>query len=174
MKNKTNISVKDIRGVRITPSIELGHNQGYTSGDLLDANATAGLVKQKINEVIGGADSAFDTLKELEDFVKQINADINRLDSKIDKEIQDRIDHVNSIETALKKIISDNYEELKSDINRIDGNLEELVDQFNEFKNKTSEEISNLQKDSEELHKRITDLEEDVDDILDAVENRNI
>lgn len=66
MKNKTNISVKDIRGVRITPYMELGENHGYVSGDLLDANATMALVEKKISEVVGGASSSSDTLKEIE------------------------------------------------------------------------------------------------------------
>lgn len=66
MKNKTNISVKDIRNVRITPYIELGENHGYASGDILDANATVALVEKKIAEVVGGASSSSDTLKEIE------------------------------------------------------------------------------------------------------------
>lgn len=69
MKNKTNISVKDIRGVRITPYMELGENHGHVSGDLLDANATTALVENKISEVVGGASSAFDTLKEIETII---------------------------------------------------------------------------------------------------------
>ena len=69
MKNKTNVSVKDIRGVRITPYMELGENHGHVSGDLLDANATTALVEKKISEVVGGASSAFDTLKEIETII---------------------------------------------------------------------------------------------------------
>lgn len=47
MKNKTNISVKDIRGIRVTPNIIIGPQGDYTSGDILDANAT--------QELIGGS-----------------------------------------------------------------------------------------------------------------------
>lgn len=83
MKSKTNISVKDIRGVRITPSIELGDNQEYTSGDILDANATLNLVRQKIDDVINGASSAADTLKEIEDIISTINSRLNDHDSAI-------------------------------------------------------------------------------------------
>ena len=71
MKNKTNISVKDIRNVRITPYMEIGENHGYVSGDILDANATVALVEKKIAEVVGGASSSSDTLKEIETAVNR-------------------------------------------------------------------------------------------------------
>ena len=66
MKTNTNISIKDLRSVRITPYMELGENHGYASGDILDANATVALVEKKIAEVVGGARSSSDTLKEIE------------------------------------------------------------------------------------------------------------
>lgn len=44
MKNKTNISVKDIRGIRVTPDLVIGPQGDYASGDILDANATQELI----------------------------------------------------------------------------------------------------------------------------------
>ncbi len=67
MKQKTNISVKNNLGYYISPSIEIGGANGYVSGDLLDANATVKLVKDKVDEVVNGAVEALDTLKELGD-----------------------------------------------------------------------------------------------------------
>ena len=67
MKRKTNIHTKDSAGVNINPQIECGPFKGYISGELLDANAVSALIDQKINVVIGGATTAGDTLKEIED-----------------------------------------------------------------------------------------------------------
>lgn len=50
------------------PSLILGNDNGYVRGDILDANA----VQTKINEILGGAPDAFDTLKELADRVQYI------------------------------------------------------------------------------------------------------
>lgn len=44
MKNKSNISVKNNLGTRVTPSIILGESINYPSGDILDANATLQLL----------------------------------------------------------------------------------------------------------------------------------
>ena len=67
MKRKSNIYTKDSAGTNINPKIEMGPYKGYISGELLDANAVAALIDQKINVVIGGATTAGDTLKEIED-----------------------------------------------------------------------------------------------------------
>ena len=67
MKRKTNIHTKDSAGININPQIECGPFKGYISGELLDANAVSALIDQKINVVIGGATTAGDTLKEIED-----------------------------------------------------------------------------------------------------------
>ena len=46
MKRKTNISVQDNRGIRVTPNLIVGEKfNGYVSGDILDANSVADLVK---------------------------------------------------------------------------------------------------------------------------------
>lgn len=46
MKRKTNISVQDNLGIRITPNLIVGEKfNGYVSGDILDANSVADLVK---------------------------------------------------------------------------------------------------------------------------------
>ena len=67
MKRKSNIHTKNSVGTNINPQIEMGPYKGYISGELLDANAVAALIDQKINVVIGGATTAGDTLKEIED-----------------------------------------------------------------------------------------------------------
>lgn len=69
MKRKTNIYTKDHNGTNINPQIEIGAYKGYISGQLLDANAIVALVDAKIAEVINGASTAGDTLKELEDSI---------------------------------------------------------------------------------------------------------
>lgn len=66
MKQKTNISVKNNLGYRVNVDMEVGENKGFSSGDILDANATAKLIEDKIGEVVGGASSSVDTLKEIE------------------------------------------------------------------------------------------------------------
>jgi len=69
MNRKTGVSVMDNLGIRRKVNIEVGPNMGYLSGDVLDANATAKLIEDKINAVIGGASSALDTLKEIGDAI---------------------------------------------------------------------------------------------------------
>lgn len=44
MKNKTNISVKDNLGARVTSDMIVGTDGPYVSGDILDANATLQLI----------------------------------------------------------------------------------------------------------------------------------
>ena len=72
MTRKTNIHTKDFDGVNINPQIEVGEFKGYSSGSLLDANAVVALIDQKIANVVGGATTAADTLKELEDKINQL------------------------------------------------------------------------------------------------------
>lgn len=58
-----NISVVDNRGLRVTPNVIVGESNGYTSGDILDANATAWLINHEIENITpseGGADSKVD------------------------------------------------------------------------------------------------------------------
>lgn len=71
MKRKTNLYTKDYQGKNINPQMECGPFKGHLSGELLDANAIETLIDQKIANVVGGATTASDTLKELED---KINA----------------------------------------------------------------------------------------------------
>lgn len=52
MKNKTNISVRDNLDHRIVVSMEIGESAGYTSGDILDANATANLINKTVDGAI--------------------------------------------------------------------------------------------------------------------------
>lgn len=68
-KNKIDISVVNSAGVRVRPNIIVGDNGSYSSGDILDANATENVVDTKINDVIGGATEALDTLKEIGDAI---------------------------------------------------------------------------------------------------------
>ncbi len=45
MKRKTNISVQDNRGIRVTPRMIVGEEfNGFVSGDILDANAIVSLI----------------------------------------------------------------------------------------------------------------------------------
>lgn len=67
MKKGLEITTTDSLGRRIEPSLEVGKFGGYTAGTILDANAVNTLVKAKIDDVIGGASEALDTLKELGD-----------------------------------------------------------------------------------------------------------
>lgn len=48
MKRKTNISVKNAQGYYVTAYMEVGPDSGYTSGDILDANATVQLIGQSL------------------------------------------------------------------------------------------------------------------------------
>ena len=69
MERKTNIYSKDNFGKNINVKLEVGASGSYTSGQLLDANATSKLIDDKIDEVVGGAAEALDTLKELGDAI---------------------------------------------------------------------------------------------------------
>lgn len=67
--NKTtlNVSVRNAAGITIKPSVIVGDQGSYSSGDILDANAVEELINSKITSVVGGATTAADTLKEIED-----------------------------------------------------------------------------------------------------------
>lgn len=76
MKTKTNISVLDNTGARTNASIIVGDYNGYTSGDILDANSTAKLVDDRIEDVIGVAPETFDSLGEIvEELEKKANSE---------------------------------------------------------------------------------------------------
>ena len=70
-KTKLNVSVKNNAGITVKPSVIVGDQGSYSSGDILDANAIENLINSKISGVVGGATTAADTLKEIED---KINA----------------------------------------------------------------------------------------------------
>lgn len=53
-------------------SIVVGDNGSNTPGDILDANAVSKLIDDKIANVVGGATTDADTLKELEDKINQL------------------------------------------------------------------------------------------------------
>jgi hypothetical protein len=92
MKQKTNISVRNNLGYHITSEMELGPNNGYSSGDLLDANATAELINNKVDAVVDGASSTMDTLKEVETEISDlptIRTSIENIQSLISADSQD-------------------------------------------------------------------------------------
>ncbi len=92
MKQKTNISVRNNLGYHVTAEMELGENYGYASGDILDANATAKLIDDKIDAVVGGASSTMDTLKEVETEISDlptIRTSIENIQSLISADSQD-------------------------------------------------------------------------------------
>lgn len=162
MKNKTNISVKNILGQKVTPSIELGHSEGYVSGDLLDANATLALIKQKIDEVINGASSAADTLKEIEDIIYQLKNKDGELEYSI---------------TALDNKFTSNLNSLGSAVTAIGNNLNELTAKVNDnFQTCTNDayhfdrDITSLNDKTKDLTSRISNLEDDIEDILAKIE----
>lgn len=51
MKRKTNISVMDNLGIRREVNMQVGEDNGYLSGDILDANATSKLVEEKASNI---------------------------------------------------------------------------------------------------------------------------
>ncbi len=109
MKRKTNIHTKDSAGININPQIECGPFKGYISGELLDANAVSALIDQKINVVIGGATTAGDTLKEIEDKIdalamSQITNDAGYVQQ--DENGQLKVNETNITNTINKIIVS--------------------------------------------------------------------
>lgn len=76
MKKKTNISVKNSLGYKVTPSMIIGPDNGYVSGDILDANATVELINQVLvndDEEPSYIDSIKDALKDLVDYKVLVN-----------------------------------------------------------------------------------------------------
>lgn len=109
MKRKTNIHTKDSAGININPQIECGPFKGYISGELLDANAVSALIDQKINVVIGGATTAGDTLKEIEDKIdalamSQITNDAGYVQQ--DENGQLKVNETNITNTINKIVVS--------------------------------------------------------------------
>lgn len=52
MIKKTNISVQDNRGIRVRSNMILGNEAGFSSGDILDANAVVELIKKYTAAII--------------------------------------------------------------------------------------------------------------------------
>ena len=71
-KTSLNVGIKNNAGITIKPSVIVGNQGSYSSGDILDANAVETLINQKIANVVGGATNAADTLKEIEDKVNAL------------------------------------------------------------------------------------------------------
>ena len=72
MKQNTKISIHDNLGIRRNATVEVGANGSYESGVLMDANAVEKMLDNKIANVVGGATTSADTLKELEDKVNAL------------------------------------------------------------------------------------------------------
>lgn len=101
----------DNLGIRREVNIEVGASNGYASGDILDANATAELINNKIDTVVDGASSTMDTLKEVETEISDlptirtsieniqslISADSQDIDQAIDK-FEEIVDFLSGIE----------------------------------------------------------------------------
>ena len=109
MKRKTNIYTKDNFGSNINPQIEIGQFKGYLPGEMLDANAVVTLIDQKIAQIIGGATTASDTLKEIEDKINQlamsqINNDAGYVQQ--DENGQLKVNETNITNTINKIIVS--------------------------------------------------------------------
>lgn len=109
MKHKTNFYTKDSQGRNINPQIEVGPFKGHLSGELLDANAVETLIDQKIANVVGGATTAADTLKELEDKIdalamSQITNDAGYVQQ--DENGQLKVNETNITNTINKIIVS--------------------------------------------------------------------
>ena len=109
MKRKTNIYTKDNYGSNINPQIEIGQFKGYLPGEMMDANAISALIDQKIANVVGGATTAADTLKELEDKINQlamsqINNDAGYVQQ--DENGQLKVNETNITNTINKIIVS--------------------------------------------------------------------
>ena len=109
MKRKTNIYTKDNFGSNINPQIEIGQFKGYLPGEMLDANAVVTLIDQKIAQVVGGATTAADTLKEIEDKINQlamsqINNDAGYVQQ--DENGQLKVNETNITNTINKIIVS--------------------------------------------------------------------
>jgi len=109
--NKTtlNVSVKNNAGITIKPSVIVGEQGSYSSGDMLDANAVETLINQKIANVVGGATNAADTLKEIEDKIdqlamSQINNDAGYVQQDADGQL--KVNETNITNTINKIVVS--------------------------------------------------------------------
>ena len=51
MKSKTNISVRNNLGQRVSVNMEVGQSNGYASGDILNANATKNLIESVAGDI---------------------------------------------------------------------------------------------------------------------------
>lgn len=77
-KNKTNISVIDNTGLRRNSNVIVGKtSNGYTSGDILDANAIKDVVNEAVATVVDSAPEALDTLKEIADITNTLTNCVN-------------------------------------------------------------------------------------------------
>lgn len=86
MKRKTNISVQDNKGIRISPNMIVGETfNGYKSGDILDANAIIDLVKSMI-DAAGGDVSKIVTSKDILDGTIMLNDLADEVTDKLESE----------------------------------------------------------------------------------------
>lgn len=74
--NKTRIQVRNSSGYFVNSNILVGDSGNYASGDIMDANAVEKMVDDKIAEIIGGASTALDTLKEIGDVIPTKTSDL--------------------------------------------------------------------------------------------------
>lgn len=81
-KNKTNISVVNAAGIRVNSNIIVGEAGSYSSGDILDANATEKMVTSKVNAVVGNANELLDTLEEIGTLIPTQATEQNKLADK--------------------------------------------------------------------------------------------
>lgn len=82
MKQGINISTTDFLGRRINPSLVIGKEfNGYTSGEIFDANATVQLVDKRVADIVGLAPETLDSLEEIADVINSKQDTINDLDA---------------------------------------------------------------------------------------------
>lgn len=116
-KTKTNISVKDNTGARVEASVIVGNASGYVSGDILDANATANL----INEAVDNIDEAFDgAIGELDRAVEILGGQVATIEDVLNldqEQVTTAIDTFQEIVAFLDNI--DNDETLEGIVNSI-------------------------------------------------------
>ena len=81
MKRKTNISVQDNRGIRVTSNMMVGEKfNGYASGDILDANSIVELILQLIGNGIIHSDAiTSESIKDGSINVEDLSDDVKNL-----------------------------------------------------------------------------------------------
>lgn len=79
MESKTNISVKNTLGQRVTSNMQLGDSNGFASGDILDANATVKVIKDSVAEIVGTAPEDLDTIAEVAEKIQDLDIDTKTL-----------------------------------------------------------------------------------------------